>query len=173
MKFLTDVYFWYGIYRSILSRANSEGAGQTYVYRFDYDYPNVNIAKTLAELFEFSGASHLDDLTYLFKSEFLPAPAKGTKEYEANKKMVGKSNFYWSDLDILSYLQVGIFTTFASSGDPNCEELEGVKFDPITDKKAPIKCFQISDDCQNIELPQNERFSVWDKLYKQENFPIF
>lgn len=90
LQFLTDVYFWYGIYRSILSRANSEGAGQTYVYRFDYDYPNVNIAKTLAELFEFSGASHLDDLTYLFKSEFLPAPAKETKEYEAIKKIVGK-----------------------------------------------------------------------------------
>jgi hypothetical protein len=48
----------------------------------------MNLASVLSDLESFPEASHLDDLTYLFKSQYLPAPDKNSKEFEAVKRMV-------------------------------------------------------------------------------------
>jgi hypothetical protein len=55
---------------------------------FDYDYPKWGILKTMTDMGFFKGASHMDDLSFLFSSDYLPAPTRGTKEYEAIDRMV-------------------------------------------------------------------------------------
>lgn len=50
----------------------------------------MNIVKILGGLPpKFKEACHMDDLGYIFTNNYFPAPLKGTKEYEAVRRMVG------------------------------------------------------------------------------------
>lgn len=80
----------------MLVRKNSEGSGNSYIFRFDYDYPKMNLTKVLGDIpKKYKGACHMDDLTYLFKSQYLPAPQMNTKEYEAIQKTVSFLYFWF------------------------------------------------------------------------------
>lgn len=77
-------------------RNRSKGTGKTFVYYFDSCQKMLNFLKIVGDLEHFKGASHMDDLSHLFKMEYLPAPVKGTKEYEASLRMVNLiSEVFW------------------------------------------------------------------------------
>lgn len=105
---------------------------------------------------EYEGASHGDDMSYLFKPS-LPgviAPRIDSKEFALINEMV-------------SYI-----TSFVISGNPN--SLENENFWEPVDASTPLKCYSISNDSsETIEFSAIERLKVWDEICEDANVPIY
>lgn len=64
---------------------------------------------------------------------------------------------------------MGIWTEFAKSGQPNCEEISEVEWQPIVLSAGdPFKCLNIADDVKIVDLPEHERMQLWDGLYAKD-----
>lgn len=153
-QYAGDLHFWHGIYRAVMSRISSKGAGKTFFYHFD-----MNTSLNLMKLFlrkDYEGACHGDDMSYLFKSN-LPgalAPAIDSKEFKLIRQMVS------------------FVTSFAINGNPNCIENES-EWEPI-DSSEPLKCFSITNDSlEMITFPGIDRLNVWNEICKDSNVPLF
>lgn len=82
--------FWIGMQRTVALRANSNGAGKTFVYRFDINR-KLNIFKASdKKLIEFPGSAHGDDLGYLFNTFLTPEIGIQSKEFEVVREVVRK-----------------------------------------------------------------------------------
>lgn len=82
--------FWHGIQRAVQSRIKSGGKGKTFLYRFDV-VTEQNFVKKWVKAEELPGASHGDDLNYLWKhDDYYPCeqPKVGSIEFEMIMKMV-------------------------------------------------------------------------------------
>ncbi|CAO1344150.1 unnamed protein product [Diamesa hyperborea] len=151
----TDIYFWHGIQRAVLSRVNAGGSGKTYLYRFDAQ-TDYNYCKKWSKSEDFNGASHGDDLSYIFYIVYQDLPAEDSKAFELIKKMVA------------------IYTSFAITGNPNTLEIENMKWKPETSLSLPLSCLNITaDEIKQIPLPEHERLAVWDDIYNQENIALY
>lgn len=105
---------------------------------------------------EYEGASHGDDMSYLFKANIpgMTLPGIGSKEYALIKQMVS------------------FVTSFAINGNPNSLDSE-IEWEPI-DSAAPLKCFSITNDAlETIELPGVDRFNVWNEICEDSNVPLY
>lgn len=153
LKFQSDLHFWHGIHRTILSR-NAHATGKTYFMRFNVD-ADLNMFKALKNSQMYKGACHADDLFYIFKTQYADAPEKGSREYEIIQRMIG------------------IFTSFAVTGDPNCKEIANIKWKQQKDY-ASDRCIEINENGINeIELPEHENMQIWDLIYEEQNVPLF
>lgn len=156
-QYLADVHFWHGIFRALQSRVSSGKTGKTFFYRFNVDAA-LNMYKKLNPLVaDFPGASHADDLLYLFHT-FLGADVSiESKEFSIVKRMLS------------------IYTNFAINGDPNVPELgENVTWEPVQSIDLPIKAMHITNDENScVEIPENERIAVWNEIYQKENCELF
>ncbi|CAO1331259.1 unnamed protein product [Diamesa serratosioi] len=151
----TDLYFWHGIQRAVLSRISAGGSGKTYLYRFDAQ-TDYNYCKKWSKSEDFNGASHGDDLSYLFYIIYQELPAEDSKAFELIKKMVA------------------IYTSFAITGNPNTSEITNMEWKPETSLSLPLSCLNITaDEIKQIPLPEYERLAVWDDIYNQENIELF
>lgn len=149
------MHFWHGIQRAVLSRVFVGGTGKTFVYRFDV-VTDYNYFKKFSNVEELSGAAHGDDLAYLFHGTYQTTPAIDSKAFECIKKMVS------------------IYTTFASTGNPNNMEIGDVEWKPVTSMITPLNCLNITaDDNKVITLPEHERLAVWDTIYIDQNIPLY
>lgn len=106
---------------------------------------------------EYEGASHGDDMSYLFKTS-LPGtitPAVDSKEFALINQMV-------------SYV-----TSFAINGNPNSFENE-TDWKPLDcSTSTPLKCFRISNDSsETIEFPA-DRLIVWNDICVDSNVPLY
>ncbi len=145
--------FWHGIYRAIISRL-SNGAGKNYFLRFDAD-GTLNVFKRAKKCAQYKGASHADDLFYLFNSKFAENVEKSSKEFKVVQQMVG------------------IYTNFAINGTPNCEEIEPVKFTVLSADRE-FKCVQITEnEVKEIVIPEIDKLKVWDSIYKDHDVPMW
>ncbi|XP_058060709.1 esterase B1-like [Anopheles bellator] len=146
----TDRIFWHGLHRSILSRANLASA-KTFVYRVAVDSTFFNHYRIHMVDSNIRGTSHADELSYLFSNVFATALDKETMEYRVIREMVD------------------IFTSFATTGDPNCPSTAKVSWKAVP-KTIPYECFNISNEGVTVEeLPELKRLNVWDSFYANDS----
>lgn len=139
------------MYRIILSR-QAHAKGKTYLLYFDID-ADLNMFKTLKKCKHLKGASHADDLFYLFTTSYHDRPEPGTKEFESIKRFVG------------------MFTSFAKTGDPNCPEVSMI-IQPVG-VSPQLKCISITENgISEISLPGEEKFKVWDSVYVDQGVAL-
>ncbi|XP_037945474.1 esterase B1-like [Teleopsis dalmanni] len=139
--------FWHPIYRTALAR-QLHSTAPTYVYRFDYDSKSGNGVRNILCGPDSRGACHGDDLCYIWRTMICNRLVKNTPEYEVARSMID------------------IWTSFATNGDPNGETLENVIFEPLT-RDENMKCLNISEKMEFIDLPELEKLKVWNSFYPQ------
>lgn len=153
LLYQSDSMLLHPIYRTILSRLKYSNE-KTFLLRFDANGTH-NLFKRVFKCSKYNVAVHGDDIFYLFKSEFLGVPPDDSKELSVIQKMVG------------------MYTSFAITGDPNCEEINPVKIHPQTDADE-LKCLQITeDDVSEIDLPEMPRLKVWSSVYDDHDVPLY
>jgi cholinesterase len=138
-----------------MSRLNQGGSGRNFLYRFDID-GSQNFVKKMhvgpEESDKYPGASHCDELPYLFKTKTnISSPTLDSLEFDVIKKMVET------------------FTTFAASGDPNNPEM-GSHWHAIESLELPYHCMNISNNKIGMEpLPESATLKVWNEVFESEN----
>jgi carboxylesterase type B len=116
----------------------------------------MNFGKSIFNFQPYEGATHFDDIGYIFKTAYLPAPLyKSSKGYDAMRKIVK------------------YYTSFATDGNPNSKCPDEVAFEPSDERYAPIKCFILSEECKMSILPQTDKFVIWDSIFEEENLPVY
>jgi carboxylesterase 1 len=147
LRYSSESLFWHGIYRAMLARFKY-ARGKTFLLRFDVDAER-NYFKFVKLCNHMKGASHADDLFYLFHNNFTEIPPKDSIEFKVIERMVG------------------IYTNFAIDGHPNCDEIKPVKFTPQNNGDE-LKCVEITENhVKEIELPELKKLKVWQSVYDQ------
>jgi len=143
------------IYRALLSRANFGGRGKTFSYYFDCD-TELNAAKrVIFNKGECKGASHADELFYLFSTDFLKTPESNSTEFGLIKRMVT------------------LWTEFAINGNWNAMGNE-VDWKPVGSSSEAFNFLGITNDgMKMIELPERERLEVWINVYEDAGKLLF
>nr|XP_036675220.1 esterase B1 [Drosophila suzukii] len=150
---ILDLYsykvFWHGIHRTLNARLAYANA-PTYFYRFDFDSPNFNFyrAKFCGDNIQ-TGVAHADDLSYLFRNSKSWKLEKSSAEYRTIERMIG------------------IWTAFAATSNPNCDEIAHIDWKPST-RDDPKRVINISNDIEIIDLPENEKLKIWDDIYRPD-----
>lgn len=104
---------------------------------------------------EVRGACHGDELSYLFADTMFGTEVPDTTS--ADFKMI--------------QTMVELWTNFAISGDPNkpgSMQTNGIKWDPVPDKRLPYKVLNINEQLELISLPEAKRIEFWDSLYEND-----
>lgn len=148
LELLSYKMFWHGISRTVMSRLTFSTA-PTYLYRFAYDSPFFNQVRNLICGRGHSGACHGDDICYLFYNGLSCKLAKDTPEYGTIERMIG------------------IWTSFAQNGNPNCDVIKDVNIRPLDKNEKTFKCFNVSNEVEVIDLPEGEKLKIWDSLYEE------
>lgn len=90
LVFVTDKWFLHGLHRTCLGRLEY-GSAPTYLYRFNYDSETFNHFKNyVCANSHIRGAAHADDLSYLFKNDFVQSIDIASPEYQTILRMVRK-----------------------------------------------------------------------------------
>lgn len=111
--------------------------------------------KALKKAQKYRGACHADDIFYLFTTNYHSPPPLNSREFITIQRMVG------------------IFTSFAITGDPNCEEVSNLKINPCVGTE-PCKCVNITENnVAEIELPEINRLKIWDSVYNELGVPLY
>lgn len=138
----------------IQSRAKYSSAN-TYLFRFDVD-AELNMFKASKKAQQYRGACHADDLFYLFTTDYHPPPSSDSREFKTIERMIG------------------IFTSFARTGNPNCAEVSNLKIIPCNGDTSELKCVNITENnVTEMELPEINRMKVWDSVYAEHGVPLF
>ncbi|XP_013117809.2 esterase B1 [Stomoxys calcitrans] len=141
--------FWHPLYRTARYRMLYAKA-PTYVYRFDYDSADSNAIRRLICGEGVRGACHGDDMVYLFRFMFSNRMPMESLDCRVAKAMVD------------------IWTSFAANSDPNCLSLGDVKVEPLAKDPSMVKCLNISDKIDFIDLPELKKIlDVWNDFYPQ------
>ncbi|XP_055847644.1 esterase B1-like [Episyrphus balteatus] len=148
LELLSYKMFWHGISRTVQSRLEYSKA-PTYLYRFEFDSPFFNQIRNLICGKGHTGACHGDDICYLFYNTFSCRLSKDTPEYKTIERMIG------------------IWTSFAQNGSPNCDVISDVNIQPLEKNEYPLKCCNISNEVQIIDLPEAEKLKIWDSMYEK------
>lgn len=91
--------------------------------------------------------AHADDISYLWYGLHAWKLDKSTKEYKTIERMID------------------IFTTFAKTSNPNCEETKNVSWLPLAYNEANLG-LNIADELSFEIIPEKDKFVVWDSLYE-------
>ncbi|XP_017119546.1 esterase B1-like isoform X1 [Drosophila elegans] len=143
---------WHDVHRLVLARQVYAPNTPTYLYRFDFDSPHFNQFRRLVCGNKVRGVSHGDDLSYLFYTILASKLDKSSMEYITIERMVG------------------MWTSFAANGSPNCPKIGTAKWEPIRPMESgKEQCFNISHELEMRELPEAESMAVWDTLYPKED----
>ncbi|KAH8369265.1 hypothetical protein KR009_006095 [Drosophila setifemur] len=140
--------FWHGLHRVVLSRLSLAQA-PTFVYRFDFDSPKLNLMRhQLCGDDIKRGVCHADDLAYIFHKQGMKRLPLDSSELRTIHRMVG------------------ILTTFARTGDPNCEETGPDQWTPVT-TKTPFRVLNIGLEAEVVTQIEKNGLEVWNQLYKK------
>lgn len=153
-QYAGDLHFWHGIYRAVVSRLHSYGTGKTFFYQFDCN-TSLNFLKLLTKS-DYKGASHGDDMSYLFKANFpgMPGVSIDSKEFGLISRMVS------------------LVTAFAITGNPNSFD-DDIEWKPV-DSSERLKMLNISNDSvEMIDFPGVDRMNVWNEICKDANVPLY
>lgn len=58
-----------------------------------------------------------------------------------------------------------MWTQFAATGNPNCDQIKPITWEPVTDASKPYDCINIAEELSIIELPETKRIEFWDSLF--------
>ncbi|XP_038210350.1 esterase FE4-like [Zerene cesonia] len=140
---LSDLYFVSAIH--IFTYNYAKNAESVYMYRFNFD-TELNLLKSIMG-FNMKGASHADELFYLFSSSF------NRDTYRDNprlKEIVDQVTMLWTD--------------FAKNGNPTLNS-PGIKWNPYTiDGKEYLN---IDEYYSSGKYADRENVEFWNKLYKE------
>ncbi|XP_002070360.3 esterase B1 [Drosophila willistoni] len=141
--------FWHGLHRVVRSRLVHAQA-PTYLYRFDFDSPTHNFMRIKLCGDDIKrGVCHADDLGYIFHKQNVKKLSRNSPEYCTIQRMVS------------------ILTTFASTGDPNCEETGSEAWTPLT-PKLPYRVLNIGQDLELKTQCERQGLEVWNQLYDSD-----
>ncbi|GAB0087666.1 esterase B1-like [Sergentomyia squamirostris] len=150
IRMMTDKLFWHGFHRTILSRAHVPNVGPTYFYRFAFDSPTFNHYRIMSCGKSVRGVCHADDLSYVFKNVVSrKVPEATSPEFKTIQRMIN------------------MWVNFATTGDPNCDEIKPAIWNPVNKKSAPCECLNISNNMEMTELPNAKSMAFWDTLYPE------
>jgi carboxylesterase type B len=153
LNFISYHYFWHGILRLVLSR-NAHASGKTFLFYFDVDGELNMFKKLVKKSGNLPGACHADDLFYLFNTEYHPPPLQSTPEFAIIQKLVG------------------MFSSFATTGNPNCDEVGELTIKPCDGSEA-LMCIRLSlDDVVEAKLPEADQLKTWNSVYEEANVPL-
>ncbi|XP_017114748.1 esterase B1 [Drosophila elegans] len=142
--------FWHDIHRTLLARLTYAANSSTYLYRFDMDSPHYNHYRILKCGKKVRGVCHADDISYMFYGILSSKLDRNTPEYRTIERLIG------------------MWTSFATTGDPNCDIIAPVKWDPLR-PGGPEHCLNIADGLEFMPLPESKQFVVWDSFYTRES----
>ncbi|XP_053969290.1 esterase B1-like [Anastrepha ludens] len=149
MHLCSHKMFWHGLHRTALARSKYATAA-TYLYRFDFDSPTFNHHRLrFCGNDCVNGVAHGDDLSYLFYITESCKLEKDTPEYATIQRMVG------------------IYTSFAKLGNPNCAEIKPNVWLPIEKTKTDVG-LNISHEVQVMQVPDAAKLAQWDALYDKQ-----
>lgn len=112
--------------------------------------------KALKKAQKYRGACHADDIFYLFTTNYHAPPDRDSREFKTIQRMVG------------------IFTSFAITGNPNCEEVPNLTINPCGGGTDSLKCVNVTENgVTEIELPEMNRLKVWDSVYDELRVPMY
>ncbi|XP_043655443.1 esterase B1 [Drosophila teissieri] len=138
--------FWHGLHRVVLSRLSLAQA-PTYLYRFDFDSPKLNLMRNQLCGDDIKrGVCHADDLGYIFHKQAQTKQPLDSPEFQTIQRMVG------------------ILTTFARTGDPNCPETGPDQWLPVS-TKTPFKVLNIGQQVECVTQVEKDGLEVWNGLY--------
>uniref|UniRef100_A0A2A4JU91 Carboxylic ester hydrolase n=1 Tax=Heliothis virescens TaxID=7102 RepID=A0A2A4JU91_HELVI len=142
--FAADYYFGYPTQRAV-DQLLQNGASSVYRYVFSYN-GGRNIMKLALNL-NSTGATHADELGYLF-------------DYEQFQGEVTPED------QIVIDRMTTIWTNFAKFGDPTPEtsELLPVKWEPVSKTKQPY--LDINEDLSLGTRPHHDRMAFWELFYR-------
>ncbi|XP_037939280.1 esterase B1-like [Teleopsis dalmanni] len=145
------LYFWHPLQKTINLRLQHAKKAPTYLYRYDFD------SEKLIYPFRYMwqgrgvrGVAHADELAYLFHSVLGRPMERNSREYRNIERMIG------------------LWTTFAETGNPNTGKIngmKGIKWRPLRSGDKTLKCLNISDELKFIDLPEMPKLKVWQELY--------
>lgn len=146
----TDSYFLSGIYTTLRARL-AASKSPIYFYRFSMN-TTLNLVKNLnPRTAKRDGASHADDVFYLFKEHSAVSVKPGSLE------------------DLCVDRMVKLWTNFAKYGNPTpkkrLDEVVSVEW-PVA-KKDALSYLEIGNSLSVGEMPDQERVEFWDKLYEK------
>jgi len=96
------------------------------------------------------GVCHADDLGYIFHKQGQKKQPLDSAEYLTIQRMMG------------------ILTTFAKTGDPNCPETGPDQWLPVS-PKSPFKVLNIGQEVECVTQFEKEGLEVWNRLYSNAN----
>lgn len=147
----TDVHFLYGITTSVKARLAHASSGPIYFYRFSMDTKLNQVKKFNQYTANRTGASHADDLYYLFKHEESIPIVEGSVE------------------DLCVDKLVKLWTNFAKYGNPTPrgkrDSIINVEW-PAAEKNS-LRFLEIGNSFSLGRDPEKERVEFWTKLYEK------
>ncbi|CAG4936520.1 unnamed protein product [Colias eurytheme] len=140
---LSDVYFVSAIH--IFTHNYAKNSQSVYMYRFNFD-TELNLLKSIMGL-NMTGASHADELFYLFSCSF------NRDIYQENKKLK----------EIVDQV-TRIWTDFAKSGNPTLNSPH-IKWNPYTTNGKEF--LNIDENYSSGKYADKENVEFWNKLYQE------
>ncbi|XP_068630812.1 esterase FE4-like [Battus philenor] len=148
-KMQSDINFVYNTHR--FAHLYSSTGGSLYMYRFNYDTA-LNVIKIYSEYSFLKGASHADDLFYIFFNLY---NEKLYKEREDLKKIIDDVTKLW--------------TNFAKTGNPTPDNSMGVKWELFT--PSGKKYLKLEDNMAVDRYAERDRVKFWNRIYKEADVP--
>lgn len=122
-----------------------------YLYKFAFD-TDLNIMKKILGAMNFKGATHADDLFYLFSSQMtediVNEDANARKKIEQITKM---------------------WTNFAKTGNPTPDKSMGIEWKPFTSKYQHY--LEMGDECVLKQNPEQANVEFLNKIYSEVGLP--
>ncbi|XP_053969283.1 esterase B1-like [Anastrepha ludens] len=153
LEVLAYRHFLNDMHRTLLSRVAYASDVPTYLYRFAFDSQHFNHYRILKCGKSVRGTCHGDDLSYVFynvSSVKLP-PESG--EFKTIQRMIG------------------MWTAFAATSNPNCDEIASTQWQPVEAKDVELaqpKCLNIDEKVEFIRFP-HEKLKIWESLYTNDS----
>uniref|UniRef100_A0A1I8MGR8 carboxylesterase n=1 Tax=Musca domestica TaxID=7370 RepID=A0A1I8MGR8_MUSDO len=145
--------FWHGFLRTMRARRKyGSGSAATYCYRFDYDSEMCNPYRSLCcDSSVKQGVCHGEDMSYLFYNFMNGKLPVGGKDFRVMQNLVS------------------MWYSFALTSNPNCKEIAPVQWEEVKDFTRHLRCLNISEPIECIELPEWDKLRFWDEMYGEEN----
>ncbi|XP_023175791.1 esterase B1 [Drosophila hydei] len=159
MDLCSIFYFVFPALRVVRSRHAYAAGSPVYFYRYDFDSEELIYPYRIMRFGRgVKGVSHADDLTYQFSSLLARRLSKESREYRNIERTVG------------------IWTQFATTGNPYSSEINGmdmITWDPVRKSDESIKCLNINDELKFIELPEWPKLKIWESLFDDNKELLF
>ncbi|XP_073819348.1 esterase B1-like isoform X2 [Musca autumnalis] len=147
LELLSHKMFLHDALRTIRDRMKYAKNAPTYCYSFNFDSEFFNHFRIICCGASERGVCHADELSYFFYGLVPEKLNTNCKEYRCIEQMIG------------------MWYSFALNSDPNCKEINSVKWQPVDESNGVPKCLIVDEQLECKELPAYDKLKVWDEFY--------